>query len=141
MIKKIIILSVLLTTEISNAQSIIGKWKTIDDETGQEKSIVEIYKENDKYFGVVRKLLLKPQDTKCEKCTGEEKDKLVVGMVIVKNLVQDGNEFEDGTILDPKNGKIYSCKIWLDEKDNNILNVRGYVAFFFRTQKWYKFKE
>ena len=55
-------------------------------------------------------------------------------MEIIKDLKQDGDEFEDGTILDPKNGKIYDCKIWLEDK--NILNVRGYVAFFFRTQTW-----
>ena len=55
-------------------------------------------------------------------------------MQIIKNLEQDGDEFEDGTILDPKNGKIYDCKIWLE--DDNTLNVRGYISFFFRTQEW-----
>ena len=48
----------------------------------------------------------------------------------------DDNEWDDGTILDPKNGTVYDCKLWLDEDNSNQLKVRGYVAFFFRTQTW-----
>jgi uncharacterized protein (DUF2147 family) len=55
-------------------------------------------------------------------------------MVIIEGLVQDDDEYEDGTILDPKNGKVYDCKIWLDSADK--LMVRGYVGIFFRTQEW-----
>ena len=55
-------------------------------------------------------------------------------MEIIKDLDQDDDEFEDGTILDPENGKIYDCKIWLEDK--NTLNVRGYIAFFYRNKEW-----
>jgi uncharacterized protein (DUF2147 family) len=118
-----------------NAQSIIGKWKTIDDETKIEKSIIEIFKRGDKYYGKVIDILeTSKKNNKCKLCPGSRKNQPILGMEIIKDLKQDGNEFEDGTILDPNNGKIYDCKIWLENE--NTLNVRGYVAFFFRTQTW-----
>ena len=118
-----------------NAQSIIGKWKTIDDETGKEKSIVEIFKKGDKYFGKIVDILdPAKKNKKCNLCPDARKDKPVMGMEIIKDLEKDDDEFEDGTILDPNNGKIYDCKIWL--KDKNTLNVRGYILFFYRTQQW-----
>lgn len=118
-----------------NAQSITGKWRTIDDESGKEKSVVEIYKKGDKYYGKVFSIVdPTKRDKKCIKCTDSRKNKPVLGLEIIKDLEQDDDEFEDGTILDPENGKIYDCKIWLEDK--NTLNVRGYIGFFFRTQEW-----
>ena len=54
-------------------------------------------------------------------------------MEIIRDLVPDGEAWNDGTILDPKNGSVYDCKLWLED---GKLKVRGYVAFFFRTQTW-----
>ena len=122
------------------AQSPVGVWKTIDDETGEAKSHVEIFEKDGKLYGKVVKLLLKPADTKCEKCSGAKKDKPVVGMTIIEGMEKDGSEWEDGTILDPENGKTYTCKFWLSEDDPNKLKVRGYIAFFYRTQDWYRVK-
>jgi len=135
--KTILFISLLLFLLSTNAQSIIGKWKTIDDETGKEKSIVEIYKKGDNYFGKIVDILdPAKKKNKCTKCTDARKDKSILGMEILKDLEKDDDEFEDGTILDPNNGKIYDCKIWLENK--NTLNVRGYIMFFFRTQEWHR---
>ena len=132
-----LLISIILFTFSINAQSIIGKWKTIDDETGKEKSIVEIYKKGDKYYGKIIDILNPTKKkNKCKLCTDSRKDQPILGMEIIKDLEQDDDEFEDGTILDPNNGKIYDCKIWLEDK--NTLNVRGYVLFFFRTQEWHR---
>jgi len=119
-------------------QSIIGKWKSIDDETGKEKSIVEIYMKDGKAYGKIIKLFREPneeQDPVCEECTDYRKGKKIIGMTIITNMEKDGDEWEDGEILDPNNGKIYDCKLWVE--DGN-LQVRGYIAFFFRTQTWLK---
>tara|TARA_B100000809_G_scaffold630_2_gene704 strand:+ start:4860 stop:5279 length:420 start_codon:yes stop_codon:yes gene_type:complete len=122
-----------------NAQNITGKWKTIDDETKKEKSVVEIFKKGDKYFGKIISIVdTAKKNSKCTLCKDSRKNQLILGMEIIKNLKKDDDEFEDGTILDPKNGKIYDCKIWLE--DDNTLNVRGYIAFFFRTQEWIRVK-
>ncbi len=120
------------------AQSIVGKWKTIDDETGKEKSIVEIFMKDGKAYGKIIKLFREPnedQDPICDLCTDHRKDKKVLGMTIITDMVKDDDEWEDGEILDPKNGKIYDCKLWVED---GKLQVRGYVAFFFRTQTWLK---
>jgi len=129
------LLTLIIFTFSIHAQSIIVKWKTIDDETGKAKSIVKIYKKGDKYFGEIVEIIdPAKRKNKCKLCTDSRKDQPILGMEIIKDLEQDEDEFEDGTILDPNNGKIYDCKIWL--KDKNTLNVRGYIMFFFRTQEW-----
>lgn len=145
MIKKVVgvfVLSIicLLGSYAQNADGVLGEWKTIDDETGEAKSIVKLYKEGDKLFGKVVKILTDKQDAKCEECDDDDprKGQKVLGMVIIENMEWDEDEWEDGTILDPNNGSVYDCKIWLDEDDPNKLNVRGYIAFLFRTQYWYR---
>jgi len=135
--KTILLITLLLLVFFMNAQNIIGKWKTIDDETGKAKSIVEIYKKGDKYYGKIIEIIdPTKRKNKCTLCEDDRKDQPILGMEIIKDLKQDDDEFEDGTILDPNNGKIYDCKIWLANK--NTLNVRGYILFFFRTQTWYR---
>ena len=117
-------------------QDIFGKWKTIDDETGKPKSIVEITERDGKAYGKILKLFREPDedpDPICDDCTDYRKDKKVIGMTIVTDMVKDDDEWEDGEILDPKNGKVYDCKMWVE--DGN-LKVRGYIAFFYRTQTW-----
>lgn len=125
---------------LADDTSIVGKWKTIDDKTGEPKSIVEIYEKDGKYFGQVKELFIKEGDNPdpvCDKCPDGDprKDQPTRGMVIVQNLEKKGSEYSGGTILDPKEGKIYNCKLWVE---NGSLMVRGYIAFFFRTQTWHR---
>jgi uncharacterized protein (DUF2147 family) len=143
--KNILLVAFVLGTFLSFSQSIVGKWKTIDDETGKAKSIVEItIKKDGKLYGKIVKLFREAgeeQDPKCTECTDYRKDKKIIGMTIITGLKKDGDEWEeDDAILDPKNGSIYDCKIWLDENNKDILNVRGYIGFFFRTQTWHRVK-
>jgi uncharacterized protein (DUF2147 family) len=129
----------LLSLQVGFAQSIIGKWKTIDDETGEAKSIVEIYEESGKIYGKVLEILNPDKrDGICEKCNDDRKDKPVLGMLIINGLEKDDDEYRGGKILDPEKGKEYKCKLWLDAANQNKLYVRGYVAFFYRTQNWYR---
>ena len=144
--KKLLLLSIiaLFTMSLSFSQSIEGKWKTIDDETGKAKSIVEISIKDGKLYGKIIKLFKaadEDQDPICNVCPGKRKGQKVIGMTIITGLEKDDNEWEgDDGILDPKDGKLYDCKVWLDEDSKNVLNVRGYVGFFFRTQTWHRVK-
>lgn len=125
----------------ATAQSVTGKWKTIDDETGQAKSIVEVYEQNGKVYGKVVEILNPAKkDAKCTKCKGADKDKPVKGLVIIKGLTKDGDEWTDGDILDPTKGKLYSCTIKLDGADK--LDVRGYmgISLLGRSQTWHRVK-
>ncbi|MCE2742440.1 MAG: DUF2147 domain-containing protein [Fluviicola sp.] len=123
----------------STNQSCVGKWTTYDEETGKKKSTVELYKIDGKLYGKI--LYLYPKEGRednpvCKKCTDDRKGKHIVGMQIARALVWNGSEWEDGKILDPENGKIYTVSMWLDSENPNKLNVRGYIGIFFRTQKW-----
>lgn len=125
------------------SQTIIGKWKTIDDETGKPKSIIEISERNGKYYGKIEKLFREPheeQDPYCKECTDDRKGKRITGMEVVRDMKKEDSEWEDGTICDPKTGKIYDCKMWFEGKNADVLNVRGYVYFFYRTQLWHRVK-
>ncbi|SHJ91160.1 Uncharacterized conserved protein, DUF2147 family [Reichenbachiella agariperforans] len=120
----------------------VGSWKTIDDDTGKPKSVVEIYERGGKYYGKVTKLFRSPgeeQNPMCKSCDPKDKryQQPVIGMEIIEGLEKDGDEYEDGTILDPENGKVYDCKLWVE--DGN-LQVRGYISFLFRTQTWLPYK-
>lgn len=135
--KLFILFTVFFITSIQAQKTIIGKWKTIDDNTNEAKSIVEIYKSGNEYFGKITTILNESnKDKTCIKCKGNDKNKPIEGLVIIKKLSKNGEIYSEGTITDPENGKTYTCKIWLDEKNNTILNVRGYIAFFYRTQQW-----
>ena len=127
----------LIFTQLSYCQNIIGKWKTIDDNTGKEKSIVEIYEKAGKYFGKITQLYdVASQNKKCDKCEGENKNKPIIGLVIIKNMIKDGVVFSGGTITDPSNGKVYSCKF--ENIKNDKITVRGFIGFslFGRSQTW-----
>ena len=141
---KLFLLGILiLVSHGVNAQSILGEWKTIDDISGNPKSILEVFEKGGRIYGKVQRILEKGRENaKCIKCEGDLKDKPVVGMLIIDGLKNESkNEYSGGEILDPENGRKYRCKIWLDPKNPNELKVRGYIAFFYRTQTWLRVKK
>ena len=128
-------------TFYAQSNSVIGKWKTIDDETGKPKSIVEIYERSGKIYGKVVDILdAEKKKNLCTKCPGEDKNKPVMGLVIIKGLKKDGNEYNAGKILDPVTGKMYKCFLALEGR--NQLKVRGFIgiSLFGRTQTWHRVK-
>ena len=121
--------------------SVEGAWINIDDETGVKKSEITLYVEDGKLYGRIERLLLPEDQGKiCSNCRGKDKDQPIEGLIIVKGLSKDGNQWTAGDILDPANGKLYDCTIKLD--DGNTLNVRGFLGFSFlgRTQIWQRKK-
>ena len=137
----LIIVLLLLAGTISAQNSVLGKWKSIDDETGKALAIVEIFEKNEKIYGRVLEVLNpKNKNHICSKCADEDKDKPIIGLVVMKGLKKDGNEYNGGKILDPKSGKLYKCYINLEDEDK--LKVRGYIgiSLFGRTQYWHRVK-
>ena len=125
---------------VAAAGSPVGTWRTIDDKTKKERSIVRITEQNGELKGVVEKLFDQPGDDPahlCKECEDERKDKPIVGMTILWGLKKEGDAWTGGEILDPKNGKIYRCKMTLSA-DGKSLNVRGFIGISLigRTQTW-----
>jgi uncharacterized protein (DUF2147 family) len=137
--KLILSIVVFFIFQVSFSQTIFGKWKTVDDETGMENGIVEIYEKAGKVYGRIIEILEKEKKHfKCEMCEGEDKNKPVLGLVIIKGLKKKGDFYEGGKVTDPKNGKSYHCKMNLEGKDKLI--VRGYIgiSLFGRSQTWFR---
>lgn len=118
-----------------------GLWKTIDDETKVEKSLVRVSDAGGVFSAVIEKLLDPSKaDAKCDKCSDERKDKPVMGMTILRNVKHSSSDAElwdGGDILDPNNGKVY--KVRLKPVDGGKkMEVRGYIGMpmLGRTQTW-----
>ncbi|MGB6267754.1 MAG: DUF2147 domain-containing protein [Olleya sp.] len=134
----ITIIIVLISFSVS-AQDILGQWKTIDDVTGEAKSIVEIYKKDEKVYGKIIEIFDKTKrDLPCIKCEGDDYNKPILGLDIIKNMTKDGQYYKNGTVVDPQDGKVYKLRLGLT--DEGQLQVRGYIGFFYATQYWVRVK-
>lgn len=123
-------------TKPSSAQTPVGVWLTYDDETGEQKSQIELYKQDDKLFGKIVHLSRASLNHLCDKCESERKDKPILGMVIIENMVLRDGFWQDGRVLYPRHGKWYSFRFWLADKDPHTLVVKGSWGPFYRTQYW-----
>jgi uncharacterized protein (DUF2147 family) len=136
--KKILLTSILLILTITiNAQDIFGKWNSMNDDTGEIDSVIEVYKKDGKAYAKVIEIKDKErQNAVCDLCEGKNKNKPILGLNILTGLEKDGDEWSGGKILDPRKGKIYKCYIELE--NSNKLKIRGYVGFALigRTAYW-----
>ena len=128
--KKIFLALVMSLLSVSGwaNDEVLGYWKTIDDETGEAKSIVRVYEYQGQVYGRVVKVLTNPEAK--AKLPDEP---LIEGLDIIWNLKLDGSKYTGGEILDPKKGKVYGCAMW---RDGDNLIVRGKIAFLGRNQIW-----
>lgn len=133
--KKILFAAMATFFSVLSYAQIEGKWKTIDDETKQPKSIVEIFKKSDgKYYGKISQLLIKPEHETCVNCKDDRKNKPLIGLEIIRGLSKDGDEFSGGSITNPKDGKSYKTKII---REGNKLLVKALILGIpVKTQTW-----
>ncbi|MGA7782359.1 MAG: DUF2147 domain-containing protein [Paraburkholderia sp.] len=127
-------------TAMAQADSPIGTWQTIDDSTGQPKALVQISQDGDGALDgkVIKGLGANDQpDRRCSACTDARKDQLILGMTIIHDMKKEGDGWDGGNILDPENGKVYKCKMHLEDGGQKLV-VRGYigVSLLGRSQIW-----
>ena len=141
MFKIALIAAALMAHAVAFAQATpAGLWKTIDDESKKEKSLIRITEAGGVFSGQVEKFLdpATKADVVCDKCTDERKDKPTLGMTLLRNVKKNANDaalWDGGDILDPINGKVY--KVRLKPIDGGKkLEVRGYIGPFYRNQTW-----
>jgi uncharacterized protein (DUF2147 family) len=118
----------------------VGLWEQVDDQTGRTQSWFKITERNGVYEGTVVKLFLLPGEDPnpiCDKCEGAEKNAPVVGLKIIRGMQRNGNSYENGTILDPRDGSVYRAVMRL-RPDGQKLEVRGYlgISLFGQSQVW-----
>lgn len=120
-----------------SSQTLIGKWKTRHESSGKPISVVEFFEKNGKVFGKIVEILEKGhKNDLCKRCKGEEKNKPILGLIIIKNMEKDGNYYRKGTIFHPVLGKTFRCRIKFLKNNSNKIQVRGYFLFLFGTQYW-----
>lgn len=141
----IIILLTIVQTICCEAQisKILGDWLTVDDKTGQNYAVVNIYKADDgKYYGKIAQMLISgTEKEKCVLCTDADKDQPILGMVIIRGMTEKDGALVGGKVLDPESGKFYYGKISLD---NGRLKLRGSLdkaGILGRSQYWNRKKQ
>ncbi len=138
----LIVLLLWAVSVFADLNSPVGDWRTIDDETGEAKSIITIWEEKGVLYGKILEILNPAKKSAvCSKCKGALKNQPVLGMRIIWGLKKDGNKWTKGKILDPKSGKTYKSKLKLTHGGNK-LEVRGYIGFSLlgRSQIWERVK-
>lgn len=132
-------LAFLLTCTLAMAQvdKMLGDWTTVDDKTGEKRSIVTIYQGQDGlYYGKVKQLLVGKRDVVCEACEGADHLKPIEGLVIVRGMKAEDGELKGGRVLDPESGKLYYARIYMKEGHlvlRGSLDKRGFLG---RNQTW-----
>lgn len=122
----------------ADAASPLGLWQTVDDHTGQPRALVRIYEQDGHLFGRVEKSFTPGAEHRvCEQCKDERHGQPMLGLTIIRNLHQDGEEWVGGDILDPDNGSVYRCKLHLDDNGAKLM-VRGFIGISLlgRSQTW-----
>jgi uncharacterized protein (DUF2147 family) len=125
---------------MAQAASPTGLWQTVDDKTGQPKALVQIVQDSD---GTLTGKILTglggndDPNRRCTACTDSRKDQLMKGMTIINGMKPEGDTWDGGQIPDPENGKLYKCKMHLDDGGQKLV-VRGYigVSLLGRSQTW-----
>jgi len=123
----------------AQVKGIVGDWKTVDDKTGESFSIVNIYQAKDGlYYGKITKMLVGPKGERCVECEGEDYNKPLEGLIIIRGMKAENGQLVGGKVLDPDSGKFYYGKIYL--KDGKLvlrgsLDKRGFLG---RNQTWLK---
>ncbi len=139
-------LSISVFPAASAQDTFSGFWKTIDENSGKPRSIIQIWIENDELKGKIIQPLLQPGETEkklCEKCPGEFKNKKIIGLIFMWGFKKRGNRWENGKILDVETGKIYNCTLESDPSGEK-LKVFGYIRLIVkigRTQTWERVQE
>jgi uncharacterized protein (DUF2147 family) len=117
----------------------IGLWEQVDESSGKVESWFRISERNGVYEGNVVKIFKQGEDENwvCSKCEGAEKGAPVLGLTLIKGMQRNGLSYENGTIMDPRDGSVYRALLKLSP-DGQKLEVRGYLglALFGRSQVW-----
>ena len=120
--------------------SAVGLWEQVDEKSGKPESWFKITERNGAYEGNIVKIFFKPGEDEnwvCDKCEGAERGKPVLGLALIKGMQRNGSSYENGTIMDPRDGQVYRALMQVSP-DGKQLEVRGYLGFalFGRSQIW-----
>lgn len=122
--------------------SAVGLWEQVDEKSGKAESWFRITERNGIYEGAIVKIFPKPGENSnepwlCDKCEGDERNAPVLGLKLIKGMRRNGLNYDNGTIMDPRDGQVYRALMRLSP-DGKQLEVRGFLGFALlgRSQMW-----
>ena len=127
-----------LLAQVPAGPSPVGKWRTFDDRTGQERGLVAIEDTAGFLSGRIAGILDPKEASRvCELCKDARKNQPILGLTILTGMRRDGDRWDGGEILDPQTGAVYQCAMRLEDGGAKLV-VRGYVglSLFGRSQIW-----
>jgi len=145
-LQKLVVMSAIIMLGAAGASlraaepSAVGLWEQVDEKSGKPESWFKITERNGAYEGNIVKIFFKPGEDEnwvCDKCEGAERGKPVLGLALIKGMQRNGSSYENGTIMDPRDGSVYRALMKLSP-DGQKLEVRGYlgISLFGRSQVW-----
>ncbi len=129
---------------LAATSNVVGNWETIDAKTQKPSSIIAIQSSGSVVVGKIIKTFDETSEKKVERCTlckDDRKNQPIIGLEIIRNMQCELNKCHGGTILDPRDGKIYKATMRL-VNNGQQLKVRGYigVSLFGKTVVWNRYK-
>jgi uncharacterized protein (DUF2147 family) len=125
---------------LSADQTPVGLWQAVDSSTKEPTGWFVISDHDGVYGGIIARMFLKPGEDPnvvCDQCKDDRHGHTWLGLEIVRGMKPEGDDkFGGGTILDPRDGKIYQATMKLTP-DGQTLVVRGYIGFELLGQNQY----